>query len=104
MNGKLRSGRLTRRHSEMIRDDTRVLLSHSFGHHLQIEQLKHVALFKATYIEISSMLERNMSSPLRDCMGHPVGLLRDVQNGEYPYLFQSWLSTKPLQQFTQKPP
>ena len=48
------------------------------------------------------MLERNMSSPLQDCMGHPVGLLRDMQNGGYPYLFQDWLSAKPLQQYIQK--
>jgi len=92
----------TMRHSERIRDDTRVLLSHSFGHRLQIKQLRHVALFKATDIENSSMLERNMSSPLQDCMGHPVGLLKDVQNGRYPYLFQDWLLTKPLQQYVQK--
>jgi hypothetical protein len=92
----------TMRHSEMIRDDTRVLLSHSFGHRLQIKQLRHVTLFKATDIEISSMLERSMSSPLQDCMGHPVSLLRGVQNGGCPYLFQDWLSTKPLQQYIQK--
>jgi hypothetical protein len=76
----------TMRHSEMIRDDTRVLLSHPFGHRLQIKQLRHVTLFEATDIEICSMLERNMSSPFQDCMGHPVSLHGGVKNGGCPYL------------------
>jgi dsRNA-specific ribonuclease len=93
----------TIQHLVLIRDDTRALRSHSYGHRFQIEQLGHVAVFKATNTEISSMLERNMPLTPQDRMDESVGLLRDAQNHGYPYLFQSWLPTKPLQQFIQKP-
>jgi hypothetical protein len=43
-------------HAGLIQDDTKALLSHSYGHRWQIEQLRHVVLFKATDLEISSLL------------------------------------------------
>ena len=90
-------------HSELPRDDTIALLSYTYGHRWKVEQLRHVVLFKALDLEISSSLEGNMLPIPQDRTDNPVGLLRDVQNGGRPYLFQSWLSTKPLKQSIQKP-
>ena len=89
-------------HSGLPQDDTSALLSHTYGHRWNVEQLRHVVLFKAIDFEISSLLRGNMLSLPQGGIDDPVGLLRDMQHGGHPYLFQSWLSTKPLQQSIQK--
>jgi len=89
--------------SVLPQDDTITLLSHSYGHRWSIEQLRHVVLFKALDLEIRSLIQGNLLPIPRGRIGDPVGLLRDLQNPGYPYLFHSWLSTKPLQQSIQKP-
>jgi ERCC4-related helicase len=93
----------TIQHSGLMQDDTRAMLSHSYGHRWQIEQLRHVTLFKATDIEISRLFQGDIPLITQDPMAEPIGLLRDVQDRGHPYLFQKWLSTKPQQQSIQKP-
>ncbi len=93
----------TIQHSELAPDDTRALLSNSYGHRWQSEQLKHVVLFKAEDRKISSLLQEVPPSILEHGIDEPVGLLRDVQNRGYPYVFQKWLQEKPPSQSIQKP-
>lgn len=90
-------------HSGLPQDDTFALLSHTYGHRWNVEQLRHVVLFKAIDLEISPLLQGNLLTIPHGRVDDPAGLIRDVQNGGHPYLFQSWLSTKPLQQSIQKP-
>jgi hypothetical protein len=93
----------TIQHPGLMLDDTKAILSHSYGHRWKIEQLRHVTLFKATDIEISTLLEGDPPLITQDRIDEPIGLLRDVQNRGHPYLFQKWLSTKPQKQSIRKP-
>jgi hypothetical protein len=49
-------------HAGLIQDDTK---AHSYGHRWQIEQLRHVVLFKATDVEINPFVQRNLPSTPR---------------------------------------
>ena len=89
--------------SELTQDDTSALLSNSYGHRWQTEQLKHVVLFKAQDMKTSLSLRGVLPSIFQDCMKEPVGLLRDVQKRGYPYVFQKWLPSKPPSESIQKP-
>lgn len=93
----------TIQNSELMQDDTRALLSNSYGHRWQAEQLKYVVLFKAQDRKISSLLQGVPPSIFEHGMNEPVGLLRDVQKSGYPFVFQKWLHTKPPSQSIQKP-
>jgi hypothetical protein len=93
----------TIQHSGWTQDDTSALLSHSYGHRWQVEQSGHVVLFKTTDVDIRSLLQESLPLLPLDCVEDPVGLLRDVQNNEYPYLFDKFLSKKPPQQSIRKP-
>jgi hypothetical protein len=93
----------TIQHSELTQDDTGALLSNSYGHRWQTEQLKHVVLFKAQDMNISSQLQGHLPSTFQDCLNEPAGLLRDVQKRGYPFVFQKWLPTKPPSLSIQKP-
>ncbi|KAF8859184.1 RNase3 domain-containing protein, partial [Acephala macrosclerotiorum] len=90
-------------HSLLTADDTTALLSLSYGHRWEVERLRHIALFKAADLNISSFLQEDLSSISMDCADDTLGLLRDPQNRGHPYLFHKWLSTKPPLNSVQKP-
>src|SRR6202044_1552745 len=82
---------------------TATLLSLSYGYRWEVEEMRQVVLFKAEDMDISQ--KRLGGRPLcpQDHMDDSVGLLRDPQNRGHPYLFHSWLSTKPPIQLIQNP-
>ncbi|CZR61729.1 related to Dcl-2 dicer RNA helicase/RNAseIII CAF [Phialocephala subalpina] len=90
-------------HSLSIADDTTALLSLSYGHRWEVEQLRHIVLFKAKDVNISSFLQEDLSSISTDRADDTIGLLRDPQNRGHPYLFHKWLPTKPPLNSIQKP-
>jgi hypothetical protein len=90
-------------HSALTRDDTTALLSHSYGHRWKVEELGHIALFRAVDMDIASLMRESLLSIPPESTDDPVGLLRDLQSHGHPYLFEKWLSAKPFQQSIRKP-
>jgi hypothetical protein len=88
---------------ELRRYDMTALLSNSFSHRWQIEQLRHITLFKATDMDIASLLQEDLPSIPQDHIDEPVCLLGVVQSHGHPYLFNKLLSTKLLRQLIRKP-
>lgn len=90
-------------HSLLTVDDTTALLSLSYGHRWEVEQLRHIALFKAVDVDIRSFSIEDLSIISTDCRNDTIGLLRDPQNHSHPYLFHKWLSAKPPLKSIQRP-
>jgi dsRNA-specific ribonuclease len=93
----------TIQHSLLTTDDTTTLLSLSYGHRWEVEQLRHIALFKTVGVDMDLFLKEDLSSIATYRGADTIGLLRDPQNRGHPYLFHKWLLTKPPLESIQKP-
>jgi hypothetical protein len=82
-------------YSQLTADHTTALLSLAYGHRWDVDDMRQVVLFKAIDIDISEKRLESVWFSNQGCMDDSVGLLRDPQNRDYPYLFHSWPPTKP---------
>jgi ERCC4-related helicase len=89
--------------SESTTDHTTTFLSLAYRHRWEVENLRHVVVFKAIDTDISQIKPASVEFSHQICIEDSVGLLRDPENHGYPYLFKSWLSTKPSIQSLQYP-
>jgi dsRNA-specific ribonuclease len=90
-------------HSGLTADHTTTLLTLSYGHRWEVEEMRHTVLFKARDMDISQTRLKSLSLNPQDRIDDSVGLLRDPQNRGHPYLFHSWLLMKPPIQSIQSP-
>jgi ERCC4-related helicase/dsRNA-specific ribonuclease len=78
-----------------ITDHTTTLLSLSYGHRWEVEEMRHIVLFRVEDMDISQTWLESLSLSPQDRMDESIGLLRDPQNRGHPYLFHDWLLRKP---------